>query len=44
MFYFKKIGIEIARSAFKAIDRNNNGYLDHNDVNLAYGLMGRLYH
>jgi len=48
MFYLlnkiKKIGVEIARSAFRSIDRNHNGYLDNNDVNRAYSLMGRLYH
>ncbi len=36
-------GEDVARSAFRSIDRNNNGYLDYNDSQRAYGYMDRLY-
>jgi hypothetical protein len=39
-----KIGEDVARSAFRANDRNRNGYLDVNDANRAYGYMERLYY
>ena len=38
------IGEDVARSAFRAYDRNNNGYLDYNDAYGAYGSLYRLYH
>ena len=37
------VGADIAQSAFRAFDRNGNGYLDHNDAYGAYGYLHRLY-
>ena len=37
------VGEDVARSAFRAYDKNHNGYLDANDVNRAYGYIHRLY-
>ena len=42
-FFINKKGEDVARSAFRANDRNHNGYLDYNDANNAYGYMDRLY-
>ncbi len=37
------LGIEVAISAFRQLDRNRNGILDKEDVILAFGYMDRLY-
>ena len=37
------VGEDVARSAFRAFDKNRNGYLDVEDVKRAYGYMHRLY-
>ena len=38
------IGADIAQSAFRAFDRNHNGYLDAHDAHGAYGYLHRLYY
>jgi len=43
ILFINKKGEDVARSAFRANDRNHNGYLDYNDANNAYGYMDRLY-
>ena len=39
----KNLGEDVARSAFRKIDKNRNGNLDREDMNRAFGLMDRLY-
>jgi hypothetical protein len=38
------IGADVAQSAFRAFDRNHNGYLDAYDSHGAYGHLHRLYY
>ena len=42
-YNFKNLGEDVARSAFRKIDKNQNGFLDRDDMNRAFGLMDRLY-
>ena len=37
------LGIDVAISAFRQLDRNRNGILDKEDAILAFGYMDRLY-
>ena len=37
------LGEDVARSAFKKMDKNRNGYLDRDEMNRAFGLLDRLY-
>jgi hypothetical protein len=40
---FDHIDADVAQSAFRAFDRNHNGYLDAKDARKAYGYLHRLY-
>ena len=40
---YGQIGADVAQSAFNALDRNRNGYLDVTDANRGYGYIDRLY-
>ena len=39
----KNEGEDAARSTFRSLDNNHNGYLDYEEVNRAFDLMEKLY-
>ena len=38
-----QIGDDVARSAFRVVDKNKNGFLNNDDANKSYGYLNRLF-